>query len=116
VIEHQEFISEKQTAVTGLENDLLPYQAGHLAPSPNPFSHYTLFEFIAPKDIKVSLNIFSIQGILLFTSKSTGTSDGIYRIEWDGTDGKGLKQPPGIYLYDLKLGETQHTGKIIITR
>ena len=114
VIEHQEFIPEKQTAVTGLKDGIILKQTGHLAPSPNPFSQYTLFEFEASMGEKVWLNIFNIDGTKLYTFEDTGSTDRTSRIEWDGTDGKGRKLPSGIYLFNLNTDETHYAGKVIL--
>ncbi|MBS0000812.1 MAG: VCBS repeat-containing protein [Cyclobacteriaceae bacterium] len=116
VIEHQEMIMEKEGTVTGLKNNILNREANHPRPQPNPFTHETIFEFETLPGVINTLDVFSIDGTLLYSASGIRMPDGQVRIEWDGTDRKSVRLSSGIYLYQLNTGNTLYAGKIILFR
>lgn len=84
---------------------------------PNPFSDETKFQFetnVNAQEIFISINIYSLNGLLVKTLSKSLTNPG-YRIEeliWDGYGQGSQEIPNGIYVYNLEL-EARTGGEIL---
>lgn len=71
--------------------------------------------FAVPKKSKVKLFILSHMGVNVRTLIDDAMSKGIYTVNWDSMDDMGNKVPPGVYFYQLKIGdEFKRIGKRIV--
>ncbi len=80
---------------------------------PNPFTHSANIVFQARPDSQITINIININGLRVRTFKNTATPDGIQTLKWDGTDSKGRKVIPGIYLIQIVSGNHSETTSVM---
>ena len=90
-------------------------EEGSIQVFPNPSSRGIYFETWLPVDGQVSLDIYSLSGMRVF-SHSEPAKAGNYDFFWDASANPLGPPPPGIYLYRLMAGDTVHSGKISIVR
>jgi len=98
----------------------------NLSNYPNPFSSYTNFTFSFNKpgeNISVSINIYSLSGLLIKTLLTNINSYGFTSppIQWDGTADNSGPVSSGIYIYSLRITDSEGQsaekyGKLIIIR
>jgi hypothetical protein len=83
---------------------------------PNPFNPETFIEYQLPTRVDVSLKIFNALGQHVRTLAQGWQEAGVYKVKWDGRDGKGRALSTGIYLFQLKAGEFSMTRKMAYLR
>ncbi|MFC2131927.1 DUF3160 domain-containing protein [Bacteroidota bacterium] len=84
---------------------------------PNPFKDHTYIDFTVPPDYShknIQLNIYDIEGNLINSLMNKSLPAGNYSIKWEGTDFSGNKVNAGVYVYSIKIGEMQETGKTVL--
>ena len=81
---------------------------------PNPFSCITRISFVMDEPERISLIIRDIEGGKVAEPADGQFSAGRHEIVWDGRNGKGEKQPNGVYFVILKKGDKILTQKIIL--
>jgi flagellar hook assembly protein FlgD len=54
---------------------------------------------------KVTIKIYNLLGKEMKTLVDENLPAGIYKTEWDGTDGLGHDAPSGLYLYRIMAGD-----------
>lgn len=81
-------------------------QAAHAFP--NPFSSITTIGFQLPTAGQVSLNVFRIDGTMVFEQMLQQLPAGSHEIKIDGSTWRA-----GLYLYKLRTDRTVYTGKIV---
>lgn len=116
VIEQQEFIAEVPTSITGIKVESGDMKNYPLKSYPNPFNRYTIFEFEMAEPGNIRLEILNIQGRMVYSTPEYKKMRGKNRIEWGGVNMSGIKQPSGMYLYKLYIGDASYSGKIFIHR
>jgi hypothetical protein len=82
---------------------------------PNPFNPSTVIVCIIPKDLafsNVRLTIYDIQGREIKTLLNEALPSGKYMTRWDGKNNFGQQVASGIYLYSLRAGDRQFSGKM----
>ncbi len=84
--------------------------------SPNPFSLETQIRFNLSSTSDVTMEIYSLQGILLRTLKQSAMLPGPQSMLWDGTDGDGQQVPAGVYTCRMKAGNYAGSLKMILIR
>lgn len=77
---------------------------------PNPFSELTRLSFYTPTQEQVELSIYNLVGVLVHREKVLAFP-GKHNFHFDGGD-----LQPGTYLYRIKAGEADHTGKLMKSR
>ncbi len=100
----------------------------HLFNAPNPFTDYTSFVFEHNQNcdlMNVEIEIYNTAGQLVRLLKATVTSNG-YRVapgqlKWNGTNQYGGKLAGGIYIYKLKVQNSdgswsEKTSKLVLMR
>jgi hypothetical protein len=99
------YIRFQESNNTPVEGDDLRFAL--IGNSPNPFSHLTQIEYVLPQALPVSITVTDLSG------------KAVARIEADGGRGRNVlvlrqDQLPGVgmYIYVLKAGEYQATGKL----
>jgi len=77
---------------------------------PNPFSELTRLSYYTPTQERVELSIYNLLGVLVHREKVLAVP-GKHNFHFDGRDLK-----PGTYLYRIKAGEADYTGKLMKSR
>ncbi len=83
---------------------------------PNPFNPTTTIEFGIPEESHVSLIIYDLNGIEVFTLLDGEFSPGSHSIQWDGTDKNGNKMSSGVYLYNFSSEQYTDMKKMIFIK
>ncbi len=87
---------------------------------PNPFNNSTVIEFSIPGDAggggEVHLDIINALGQVVSILKSGPMSSGFHVLRWDGTNSNGERVASGVYLYRLRVGESEAVRKMILLK
>jgi len=87
---------------------------------PNPFNPETTIEFGLPKPGNVELTIYDINGNLVRRLVSEEKRAGNHWVKWDGRDENQNQVSSGVYLYQLKVGDSvidfRQTNKMILMK
>jgi hypothetical protein len=78
---------------------------------PNPFNPSTTIHFTIPSDEHVTVEIFDIQGRVVDTLVDDTLIAGWHEATWDGS-----LHASGVYLYRVKAGMEQRTGKMLMVK
>jgi hypothetical protein len=92
----------------------LPDGAANINNFPNPFSSQTAINFGLSESAETELIVYDIFGkaiVRLLPNQRLAAGD--YSVTWDSNDGSKKLIPPGIYFYQLRIGEFIRTGKMI---
>ena len=79
---------------------------------PNPFTETTTIGFEIKQSSKVSLLVLNTYGEVIKIIENTLLATGGYSYEWDGTNQNGSRVSAGMYLYQLRTGNSQQTRKL----
>ncbi|MCP4569680.1 MAG: T9SS type A sorting domain-containing protein [FCB group bacterium] len=104
--------------VTDVEdvNGPLPGQFSLEQNSPNPFNPLTKIEFYLPRQSKVELSIYNIQGQKVATLINRSLPVGDHEIIWNGTDDAGKPVASGVYFYKIISGDLSQARKMILLK
>ena len=94
------------------------YEAGGncLTAHPNPFSKLSTILFTASVPGNIEIYVFDINNRRIKTLISpSNMPPGTYTVTWDGTDDRGNRVAPGVYLYKMTKSKTTITKKILFT-
>jgi len=80
-------------------------------PTPNPARGRVGFALSLPKLTNVRVDVFDVQGRVVGAMHAGRLDPGIYRLEWDGTDGEGHASGAGVFLARLLVD-----GRLIANR
>jgi len=83
---------------------------------PNPFNPTTKISYSLDKDSDISINIYDISGMLISTLQNEYQPQGEHSYIWDGTDDIGNRVGGGVYLYQVKAGESIQTKKMVLLK
>ncbi len=83
---------------------------------PNPFHSETNLKIHLSETAFTTIQVFNLQGQLIRQLHSASLEKGEYRQSWNGTDAKGAPLPSGIYLIQLRIGETILNKKVMLQR
>ncbi|MEP7028619.1 MAG: lamin tail domain-containing protein, partial [Candidatus Eisenbacteria bacterium] len=92
-------------------------------PSPNPLVRggtavleYALGTDLAAADgtAEVSIELHSVAGRLVRVLERGPKTLGVHRVTWNGTDGRGISVPPGMYYATLRVGKTVRTTRLVV--
>ena len=78
--------------------DETPGSAVLLGNYPNPFNPSTTITFALPREMAVSLDVYSLLGQPVSRLVQGRRDAGTHRVEWNGTDERGRAVPSGVYL------------------
>ncbi len=84
--------------------------------SPNPFSGKTQIRYDLASSQQVTLEIYSLQGLLVRVWEQGEIQSGSHLLEWDGKDQQGNQLPAGIYTCRMKAGDFQESQKMVLIR
>ena len=71
-------------------------------PYPNPFNSETTLRFSLPKEARIVLQVYNIQGQRIRTLVDDMLSPGQYNVSWDATDDDGKVAASGLYTCELE--------------
>ncbi len=85
-----------------------------IAVVPNPFRQRLVFGLDALPTDKTTIEIYDISGrcVKTLAVRATSKSDA-QRLTWHGDDNAGKKLPPGVYFYQIRVGNSYHGGKVV---
>jgi N-acetylmuramoyl-L-alanine amidase len=83
---------------------------------PNPFNPTTAISYQLSANGFVTLGIFDILGRQIRTLVTMQQAAGRYQVQWDGKDDRGASVSSGIYLYQLKAGNSVVTKKMVLLK
>jgi len=86
------------------------------APRPNPFKNETEIRFSLHQDDNVTLSIYDLSGRCVSRLLDQHFKQGTHGVIWDGTDSRGTRVPPGVYLIELKSGPFRSAQKVTCVR
>lgn len=107
------FVVNAVTAVS----DAAPTRVNLVGNYPNPFNPRTTIRYALPKKLAVELSIFDAAGRRvrrLVDETQDGPSH--YEVTWDGIDSQGLRVASGVYLYQLRAGDTVKTRRMVLVK
>jgi hypothetical protein len=104
---------EKYTATSA--NDI-PVQPAYLTAYPNPSTAMVNISARVDKPGLMSLSVYNFTGTCIRELDTSFHSSGMYNYTWDGTDGKGIRVAPGIYLCTLRTGDQTSVQKLVISK
>lgn len=94
----------------------LPQGGTQLQLAPNPFNPRTRVSFTMPGDGWARLSVFDVRGRQVAVLHEGFTAAGLLEVDWDGTDERGLAQPGGVYLFQLRTGGVVSTRKGLLLK
>lgn len=84
---------------------------------PNPFHTLTTISYELSKPSRVSVRIYNLQGqFVRGLEQGLLKGEGVYQVQWDGTDRNGNPMPSGVYFIELESGKTLSRAKLIHLR
>jgi hypothetical protein len=85
---------------------------------PNPFNPSTTISYTVPenKNIRVTLEVFNMRGMLVCKLVDAERTPGVYSVIWDGTDEKGARVSSGVYFYRLRAGDFVKVRKMVLIK
>ena len=109
---------------TGLSDRLGPWeietktydQPTLLSQRPSPARAGTHLSFYLPQEEQVVLQVFDAAGHRVHSTDPRRFPAGVHDIFWSGKMSTGRSAPTGVYLFELRAGREQLTGKILIAR
>jgi hypothetical protein len=83
---------------------------------PNPFNSGTTIAYDIPRDTKVKVSIYNIQGRLVINLVNTAQPRGHYDIHWDGRNKNGTTLASGIYICYIQAKGFFSARKLVLIR
>lgn len=101
----------------GIQKDeALPTEFALLQNYPNPFNLQTTIEYQLPKNSRVSIRVYDINGKLVNVLQERQQSAGAYKLDWYGVDLGGQVCPSGVYIVQLKTNGFTAEKKVILLK
>ena len=83
---------------------------------PNPFNPRTTIIYELPEPAKVTINIYDSIGRRVTQLVHDEKTAGVYRVEWQGLDDKGLAASSGVYFFKVTAGNLTQVHKMVLLR
>lgn len=83
---------------------------------PNPFNPVTNFKVSLPKASHVKIEVFNILGQNIRTLVDEDMKAGVFIVDWDGKDEKGMGVSSGVYFYRIIADQFSDIKKMILLR
>ena len=83
---------------------------------PNPFNPRTQIEFGLPREQRITLRVYDVEGRLVRTLAQGVHPAGRHSVAWDGTDGRGARVSSGLYFYRLTTLQKTITRKMMLLK
>ena len=83
---------------------------------PNPFNPSTNISYSILNREHVNIVILDVSGSKVIELFNDYESAGIYSIDWNGKNEKGIQVSAGVYLYSIEAGKFRQTKKMILLK
>jgi hypothetical protein len=83
---------------------------------PNPFNPVTNFRVALPQASHVKIEVFNILGQKMKTLVDEDMGTGVFVVDWDGKDDRGLEVSSGIYFYRIIAGDFSDIKKMVLLK
>jgi hypothetical protein len=83
---------------------------------PNPFNPTTQISFTLPSALQTELVVFDVLGRRVKTLVNEVRHAGEHRVQWDGTNDRGLGVASGVYFFRLTAGQHEKVNKMMLLR
>ncbi len=97
-------------------DDETPRTTALLGNHPNPFNPSTTISFSLPRDMSVSLEVYSLLGRRVSRLLQGRREAGTHQVVWDGADEQGRAVPSGIYLARMVTEDGVEVGKLVLAK
>jgi len=84
--------------------------------SPNPFNPVTTISYGIPDQQHVEIAIYDTSGRLVRSLVSQSMPAGEHTIQWDATNNQGSTVASGVYLYQIRTGNTLKTQQVVLLK
>jgi hypothetical protein len=81
---------------------------------PNPFSDYTTIKFELTKKSKMNITIYNVLGNVVKVLLNETFDAGMHEVLWEGTDSRGIRVNPGVYLYRFLSENRYSTSRLTV--
>ena len=81
---------------------------------PNPFHSLTTIGYSLVRPSRVTIRVYSALGAQAATLINWYQAPGRYSLQWDGTNNRGRRLAPGVYLYRIEAGSFVRSHKLVI--
>jgi hypothetical protein len=71
---------------------------------------------VPPAAGRVSVRIYDVRGARVRDLWVGEAAPGVRRLQWDGTDGRGVARPAGVYYYRADSSRGSASGKLVLLR
>jgi hypothetical protein len=83
---------------------------------PNPFNPSTNIMFGLPKDDRIELNIYAVNGQRIIQLVNEQLEKGYHTIVWNGQDGNGNSVASGVYIYEILANGKRLVDKMFLMK
>jgi hypothetical protein len=106
-----------QAVVAGvLQIQSTPTEFALLQNFPNPFNPETTIQYNLAESADVTLHIYNVVGQVVRTLVAERQPAGRYRVQWSGSDDRGVPVSSGIYFYQISAGKFQDVRKLMLLK
>ncbi len=84
--------------------------------SPNPFNPVTTISYSLTTDQQVEVSIYDVSGRLIRTLVNQNMPAGEHTVQWDARSNNGSTVASGVYLYQLRTGNTLRTRQLVLMK
>jgi hypothetical protein len=115
-VSSQVYLFKPPAAGSVAETARKPVAAPRISSGPNPFSARSTVRVSLPGVSPAELTVCDISGKRVRTLFAGRLEGGNHAFQWDGTDGRGLKVPAGVYVYSLTSGHGTLDCRALLVR
>jgi hypothetical protein len=83
---------------------------------PNPFNPVTTIQYSVKDRGVASLRVYNAAGQLVRTLVNEVKDPGVYKVDWDGRNNRGLQVTSGVYFYCMEAKDYRSTRKMVMLR
>ena len=102
--------------VTGVEDDVPPFQVRLDQPFPNPFNPKTTVRFELPEAGFVTLGVYDASGRMVRSLLAADMPAGPHALSWNGRDALGRPVASGAYFVNLRGGGVQQSRRVVLLK
>jgi hypothetical protein len=96
--------------------DDLPQLAVDVRAFPNPFNPATTLAFTSPRDGRVTVAVYDLQGRLVRTLVSGAFAAGEHQVRWDGLTDGGRRAGSGVYMARIDAAGDRAAAKLMLVK
>ncbi len=106
-------LNQQNDQVSVSDNDPAPLESFLVENFPNPFNPSTTISYRLMEQAIITLKVFNVLGQEVITLLDDSKDQGIYNIQWAGTDQSGSSVSTGVYFCRLQAGDYSKTIKMV---